>query len=39
MWQRWILNPLSEARDRARILMDIGQVIDLWSHKGNSRDN
>ena len=24
--QRWILNPLSEARDQAHILMDIGQV-------------
>ena len=22
LWQHWILNPLSEARDRTRILMD-----------------
>ena len=25
-WQHWILNPLSEARDRTCILMDISQV-------------
>ena len=25
-WQRWILNPLSEARDRIFILMDTSQV-------------
>ena len=25
-WQRWILNPLSEARDRTCVLMDAGQV-------------
>ena len=25
-WQRWILNPLSEARDGTRILMDISWV-------------
>ena len=24
--QRWILNPLSEARDRTRVLMDTSQV-------------
>ena len=28
LWQRWILNPLSEARDQTRILM-----INLLSHK------
>ena len=25
-WQRWILNPLSEARDQTRILRDTSQV-------------
>ena len=25
-WQRWILNPLSEARDRSSVLMDASQV-------------
>ena len=25
-WQCWILNPLSEARDRTRILMDTNQI-------------
>ena len=25
-WQRWILNPLSEAKDRARIFMDAGRI-------------
>ena len=25
-WQRWILNPLSKARDRTCILMDAGQI-------------
>ena len=33
MWQRWILNPLSEARDLTCILMDTSQVL---SHDGNS---
>ena len=26
-WQRWLLNPLSEARDRTCILMDTSQVV------------
>ena len=41
-WQRQVLNPLSEARDQTRILMDIGQIhfcyttigtlgLTLWS--------
>ena len=37
-WQRLILNPLSEARDRTRILMDTGQVHNPLSHHGNSQD-
>ena len=36
LWQRWILNPLSEARDRTRILMDTSQVFNPPSHSGNS---
>ena len=35
LWQRWILNPLSEARDRTCILMDTSQVFNLPSHNGN----
>ena len=35
-WQRWIFNPLSEARNRTRNLMDASQVHLLLSHKGNS---
>ena len=31
-----ILNPLSEARDCAHILMDISRVLNLLSHSGNS---
>ena len=34
LWQRQILNPLSEAR--THILMDINQVLNLQSHNGNS---
>ena len=34
--QRRILNPLSEARDRARILMGTSQVLHPPSHSGNS---
>ena len=26
LWQRWILNPLSKARDQTRILMHTGQI-------------
>ena len=25
-WQRWILNPLSDARDQTCILMDVSQI-------------
>jgi len=31
LWQRQILNPLSEARDRTHILMDISQVLNPWA--------
>ena len=34
--QTQILNLLSEARDRTRILMDTNQVLILLSHNGNS---
>ena len=36
LWQCWILNPLSEARDWAHILMDTSQVLNPMSHNGNS---
>ena len=34
--QRQILSPLSEARDRTRILMDTKWVLNPLSHNGNS---
>ena len=34
--QCWILNPLREARDQTRILMDTSQVLDPLSHHMNS---
>ena len=37
-WQRQILNPLSEARDGALILMDSSRVLNPLSHKGNSQE-
>ena len=37
--QHRILNPLLEARDRTRILMDTNQVHNLLSHSGNSWQN
>ena len=36
--QRWILNPLSEARDQTCILMYTSQVLNPVIHKGNSLD-
>ena len=30
--QRWILNPLSEARDQTHILMDTSPVLNPLSH-------
>ena len=35
--QHWILNPLSDARDRNHVLTDISQVLKPLSHDGNSR--
>ena len=35
-WQHWILNPLSEARNQALILMDTSWVLNLLSHNRNS---
>ena len=34
--QRWILNPLSEARDPTCILMGTSRVLHLLSHNRNS---
>ena len=36
LWQHWILNPLSKARDQTHILMDTRQVLNLLSHNRNS---
>ena len=38
-WQRWILNSLSEVRDRTQVLMNTGQVLNLLSHNKNSMVN
>ena len=35
-WQCWLLNPLSEARDRTSIFMDTSQVCNPLSHNRNS---
>ena len=35
-WQCQILNPLSEARDPTRILMNTSQVPNILNHNGNS---
>ena len=35
-WQRWILNPLSDAKDWTCILRDTGWVHNPASHNGNS---
>ena len=34
--RRWILNPLSEAKNGTHILMDTSQVLNPLSHNGNS---
>ena len=39
LWQRQILNPLSEARDRTHILMDASRVLRPLNHSGNSSVN
>ena len=31
LWQHWILNPLSEARDLTCTLMDISQICFHWA--------
>ena len=33
-WQCWILNPLSEARDRTCIFMDTSRIHFCWATKG-----
>ena len=37
LWQHWILNPLSKARDQTFIFMDTSQILHLLSHNGNSK--
>ena len=37
LWQHQILNPLSEAKDRTHILMDMSQVLNPLSHNRNSK--
>ena len=34
LWQLWILNPLSEARDQTCILMDTNHFLNPLSHSG-----
>ena len=34
-WQHWNLNPLSKARDRISIPIDISGICKLLSHNGN----
>ena len=36
LWQHWILNPLSEARDQTCILLDTSRILNPLSHNGNS---
>ena len=36
-WQRQILNPLSEARDRTCVLMDTSRLLNPLSHNRNSQ--
>ena len=36
-WQCWILNPLSEARNRTCVLMDTSQIHFHWAMTGNPR--
>ena len=37
LWQCWILNPLSKARDRTYTLMDTSQDLNLLRHNRNSQ--
>ena len=36
-WQRWILDPLSEARDRTSILMDTSQICFHCATRGTPK--
>ena len=36
LWQRQILNPLNEARDGTRIVMETSWALNLLSYNGNS---
>ena len=36
LWQCWILNPLSGARDWTHILMDTSQILNLLCHNGTT---
>ena len=36
LWQCWMLNSLSKARDWTHILMETSQVLNLLSYNGNS---
>ena len=36
LWQCWILNPRSEARDQTLVLMDTSQILNPLNHNGNS---
>ena len=36
LWQLWIFNPLSEARDQTCILTDTSQVLNPLNHNRNS---
>ena len=36
LWQHQVLNPLSEAREQTRILMDTRRGLNPLSHNGNS---
>ena len=35
-WQSWIVNPLSEARNRTHILEDTSRVLKPLNYNGNS---
>ena len=38
LWQHWILNPLSKARDQTCILMNTSQVLNPLSNNRNCQD-
>ena len=38
-WQRWILNPLSRARDRTHVLIDTSQIHFCWATTGTPQNN